>query len=237
MNRLALTICVLGVAAAGFTPVLLYAKQGRSPDAPAVSAAPDSERVTIAVWTPPARDQSTPSMSAPAAVGTPVEAVYMDALPATYEGDYDDPIWAVVTRGARLHADADVSSPTTWFYGVGAKLHVVGYRGGWYQVVDPETSRRGFIYARHYLEALRGPDATPAVAKAPPPPQTALAEPSEAAKPVTPASTQASRVNPLLLAPPETAAPAPAAVRPARPAFAASRPGSVSSLLDQAIRR
>jgi hypothetical protein len=236
MNRLAKTICILGVAAAGFTPVLLYAKQdGRSASVGSgASAVSNPEAVTVAVWTPPARAGAAQLVPA---VAAPLEAVYTDALPATYEGDYDDPIWAVVTRGARLHSDPDVSSPTTWFYAIGSKLHVVGYRGGWYQVVDPESSRRGFIYARHYLDALRGPDAElPVVAKTETPVQTALAEPAETPKP---AVQHASRAMPLLLAPAETAvsAPAPASVRSTRPAFVAARPGSVTSLLNQAIRR
>jgi hypothetical protein len=235
MNRLAQTICILGVAAAGFTPVLLYAKQdgGSASVESGASAVSNSEAVTIAVWTPPARADAAAQVM-PAVTEAPLDAVYMDALPAIYEGDYDDPIWAVVTRGARLHSDPDVSSPTTWFYAPGSKLHVVGYRGGWYQVVDPESSRRGFVYARHYLDALRGPDAElPVVAKTETPVQTALAEPAEAPKPVK----HASRAGPFLLAPAETAAPAPASVRSERPSFVAARPGSVTSLVNQAIRR
>ncbi len=232
MNRLAQTICILGVAAAGFTPVLLYAKQdGRSASAESgASAASNPEAMTVAVWTPPARADAAQAM--PAVAEASLDAVYMDALPASYEGDYDDPIWAVVTRGARLHSDPDVSSPTTWFYATGAKLHVVGYRGGWYQVADPESSRRGFIYASHYLDALRGPDAElPVVAKAETPVQTALAEPAEAPKP---AVKHASRAGPFLLAPPEAVEQPRAVSASPRPA---SRPGGVAGLLDKAIRR
>ena len=233
MNRLAQTICILGVAAAGFTPVLLYAKQdGRSPSVESADVAtPKAE--SIAVWTPPNRPQPHFSFAAPIeesefAAPALAEAVYAEALPAAYEGDYDDPIWAVVTRGAKLHTDPDISSPTSWFYGAGAKLHVLGYRQGWYHVADPETSRRGFIYARYYLEALRGPDATlPVVAKATAPTQTALAEPAETPKPVR----HASRDVPMLLAPPPTVEPA---VRASR---TVSQPRGVAALLDKAIRR
>lgn len=238
MNRLTQTICILGVAAAGFTPVLLYAKQdGRAPSAASGAlSASNPEAVTVAVWTPPGRNDASFAALLARDAAAPVEAVYADALPAAYEGDYDDPLWAVVTRGARLRADPDISSPTTWFYAVGAKLHVVGYRQGWYQVVDPESSRRGFIFARHYLDALRGPDAVPMVAKVETPAQTALAEPAPAETPVV---RHASRAGPYLLAPPETAetaAPVPV-VRSTRPSFVAARPGSVTSLLNQAIRR
>lgn len=232
MNRLTQTICVLGVAAAGLTPVLLYANQdGRAPAALSGGlSASNPEAVTVAVWTPPGRSEPSFADLLASDLAAPIDAVYADALPATYEGDYDDPLWAVVTRGARLHADPDVASPTTWFYGVGAKLHVVGYRQGWYQVVDPETSRRGFIFARHYLEALRGPDATPVMAKVETLPQTALAEPAPAETPVL--RHASSRTAPYLLAPSETPAPV---VRAAT--RTASRPGGVAGLLDKAIRR
>ena len=197
MNRIALSICVLGVVAAGYSPVVLYANQdGHAPDAQAVAipSAPaetaeittgsiNPNAVTVAVWSPPPASFAAPLDEAAlkeaplsAHYGIP-QAVYSDALPAAYEGDYDAPIWAIVTRGAKLHADPDVSSPTTWFYAVGTKLNVVGYRQGWYQVVDPATARRGFIYAQYYLDALSGPGDAPVVAKAPALTQTALAEP------------------------------------------------------------
>ncbi len=236
MNRLAQTICILGVAAAGFAPVLLYAKQdGRSPSVESADVAnPKAE--TIAVWTPPSRPQPHASFAAPIeetefAAPAPPEAVYAEALPAVYEGDYDDPIWAVVARGAKLHTDPDISSPTTWYYGVGAKLHVLGFRQGWYHVVDPETSRRGFIYARYYLEALRSPDATlPVVAKTASPTQTALAEPAPA-EAQKQAVRHASRDVPMLLAPTPAVEPAARASRTVR------QPRGVAALLDKAIRR
>ena len=132
-----------------------------------------------------------------------------------------------------------MSSPTTWFYAVGTKLNVVGYRQGWYQVVDPESARRGFIYAAQYLDALRGPDETPAVVatKAPHLTQTALAEPVPAA-PAKPAVKLASRATPYLLAPPPTVIPAAQTVIPSpRTSIAASRSESMASLLDRAMRR
>ncbi len=174
------------------------------------------------------------------------EAIYSDALPAVYDGEYDNPIWAVVMRGAKLHSEPGVSSPTTWVYAVGTKLNVVGYRQGWYQIVDPVSSRRGFIYANYYLEALSGPTnnaVVPTVAKAPAPAptRTALAEPAPAvtAKPAAPRVSQSSlsRLAPAepvqQLAPPATRA---RFVPTARPSYAANRDG-VESLLEKAMRR
>jgi hypothetical protein len=241
MNRLALTICVLGVAVAGYTPVTLSANQDqRAPEAGAVaslthtttvSKLANPKAVSVAVWTPP-----LPSFSAPLEQPTLPEAVYSEALPSAYNGDYDMPVWAVVTRGARLHSGPSVSSSTLWFYPVGAQLHLVGYRQGWFKVVDPQTLRQGYIYAAHYLDALRGPTATPTVvANAPQPAPTELAEPAQAA-PVKLAARPVSQATPSLLAPadiPAAEAPAPATPAP----IAARRSESVASLLDRAIRR
>jgi hypothetical protein len=191
--------------------------------------------VTVAVWTPP-----LPSFAAPLEEPALPEAVYGDELPSAYDGDLDTPVWAVVTRGARLHAGPDVSSSTLWFYPVGTQLHLIGYRQGWFKVVDPETLRQGYIYAAHYLDALRGPAETPTVvANAPHPAPTELAEPAHAA-PVKLAARPVSQVTPSLLAPAdvpaaEASAEAPAPVTPTP--IAARRSESVASLLDRAIRR
>ena len=216
---------------------------------PIANASSEPKAESAAVWSPPgvpAAAASSDEIAVKAsAIPAQAEAIYSDALPALYEGEYDVPIWEVVTRGAKLHSDPGVSSPTTWFYAVGTKLNVVGYRRGWYEVVDPVSSRRGFIYANYYLEALRGPASdpvVPVVAKppAPTPTRTALAEPAPAvtAKPA-PRVSQSSLSR---LAPPEPAqrlAPAatPASLVPtARPAYAAKRDG-VESLLEKALRR
>jgi hypothetical protein len=50
------------------------------------------------------------------------------------------------------------------FYQLGTELQLIGYEGGWFQVVDPGTSQRGWIYAK-YLEAIRGPHQTEAASQ------------------------------------------------------------------------
>ncbi len=202
----------------------------------AVSEAPGGENphaVTIAVWTPPASSPALPREEVQQ-VSAPV-ALYTDSLPATYDGEYDTPIWAVVTRGARLHAGPDVSSSTTWFYAAGAKLHLTGYRQGWFKVVDPETSRTGYIFAQHYLYALRAPDAKPALVatKTTNLVHTASAEPTEMA-PAKQAVKHAWRNQMSLLAPSDTVE---QPVAPSRPQSVTGRSDGVASLLDRALRR
>lgn len=253
MNRLIFVLGFLGVVATGYAPVVLYANEdGHTADvrtaaiqaAPvAPLASPTSSDETVAVWSPPQLPASPPRNDIAvkeSAIPTKAEAIYADALPALYEGEYDAPIWAVVTRGAKLHADANVSSPTTWLYPVGAKLNVIGYRRGWFEVADPESARRGFIYANYYLEALSTPISAPLVAKVETPPaiptpaptRTALAEPAPA--PVVKRTAGRQWQSSLSrLAPPPTPT---NFVASARPSSAPNRDG-VESLLEKAMRR
>ena len=48
--------------------------------------------------------------------------------------------WVVVIRWATVHSGPSVSAPTVRFYSVGTELHLIGYRDGWFQVLDPVTS-------------------------------------------------------------------------------------------------
>ena len=85
-------------------------------------------------------------------------------LPSTSEGS--ETTAAVTTRGYELgrsdtlgyvHSGPSVSAPTVRFYSVGTELHLIGYRNDWFQVLDPVASERGWIYAKYYLQAIRGP--------------------------------------------------------------------------------
>ena len=59
--------------------------------------------------------------------------------------------------GATEHSGPSVSAPTVRYYPVGTELHLIGYEQGWFQVLDPVTSQRGWIYEKYYLQAIRGP--------------------------------------------------------------------------------
>jgi hypothetical protein len=85
-----------------------------------------------------------------------------------------DPIWFVVTRAARLHDGPSVSSPIVHLYPVGTELRSIDYRQGWYRVLDPTTSRTGWIYERYYLHVIPGPGQTRLIAQVPPPTRVAL---------------------------------------------------------------
>jgi hypothetical protein len=64
--------------------------------------------------------------------------------------------WVVVIRFATVHSGPLVSAPTVRFYSVGTELQLIGHQYGWFEVLDPATSQRGWIYERYYLQAIRG---------------------------------------------------------------------------------
>jgi hypothetical protein len=76
---------------------------------------------------------------------------------------------AKIALATALHSKPSVSSPTIGFYGPGAELKVVGALGGWFQVVDPATQQRGWVFYR-YLTSGGPTPAQAAVAAAEPPP-------------------------------------------------------------------
>src|SRR5262245_41039413 len=85
-----------------------------------------------------------------------------------------DPIWFVVSRAARLHDGPSVSSPIMHLYAVGTELRSIGYQQGWFRVLDPTTSRTGWIYERYYLHVIPGPGQTKLIAQGSPPTRLAL---------------------------------------------------------------
>jgi hypothetical protein len=51
------------------------------------------------------------------------------------------------------------------FYPVGTELKFIGYAQGWFHVLEPATSRTGWIYERYYLDAISGPGQTRLIAQ------------------------------------------------------------------------
>jgi hypothetical protein len=50
-----------------------------------------------------------------------------------------------------------VSAPIVSYYSVGTELELIDHRQGWFQVLHPATSQRGWIYEKYYLQAIRAP--------------------------------------------------------------------------------
>lgn len=70
----------------------------------------------------------------------------------------DEPAeWAEVTLAAKVHNAPSVSAPIVRHYRVGTKLRVIDRAPGWIKVVDPTTSKEGWIYEK-YLSPIEDPD-------------------------------------------------------------------------------
>src|SRR5262245_43146458 len=147
---------------------------------------------------------------------------------ASFEGGIParDPegFWFVASRAAWVHAGPSVSSSIEHAYRIGTELKVVGHEQGWFHVLDPTTSRTGWIYERYYLQAIPGPGQIQfAVRQEPIPVKVALAAPTS--KPL--ARIQKSR--------PKQKIAKPQRERPVR--IASARNESVADIMERAFRR
>jgi hypothetical protein len=243
MKRLLLSACIVGLVFAGPT----NSPQGQFASEPlnvAVAAPPVSGGVSSRAKSRyPGLQQVALRSSAVGAVqadGTPVASIddlFAPALPQTAKPQDakasdarlvdESAMWVVVTRGAWMHSGPSVATPVVGHQSPGKEMHLIDSSQGWYQVFDPETGKRGWIYAKYYVEPIDRPgQKRVAVVQEPQAPVNAApvvsASPSKAVRRVL--------QQPRFLAPPE--------VQPQR-AVSRARPSSdgVASLLDRAFRR
>src|SRR6516225_5589069 len=167
MKRLLLSLCLVGAVFPGHNRPLLHTAQGPTTPAepratflladPMPEARPPPLGVRIAV---PSlmmrRDRQSISTSRENIERAPLPSSE-PSVPPPPEAEKHEAIWAVVIRGATVHSGPSVSAPTVRFYAVGTELQLINYQDGWFQVLDPTTSQRGWIYEKYYLEAIRGP--------------------------------------------------------------------------------
>ena len=243
MKRLLLSACIVGVVFAGHT----NSPQGQfvsEPPKVAVAAPPVSGGVSSRAKSQyPDLQQVALRSSAVGALqadGTPVASIddlFAPALPqAKPEEDAkasdarlvdESAMWVVVTRGAWMHSGPSVATPVVGHQSPGKEMHLIDSSQGWYQVFDPDTGKRGWVYAKYYLEPIDRPGQKRVAAVQAP------QAPINAAPVVSAAPSKAVRKvlqQPRFLAPPE--------VQPQRALsrFRTSSDG-VASLLDRAFRR
>jgi hypothetical protein len=127
-----------------------------------------------------------------------------------------------------VHSGPSVSAPTVRFYAVGTELQLIDYQHGWFQVLDPATAQRGWIYEKYYLEAVRGPGQI----------VIGLQEPASPKQKI-PKQKIASAAKPAPhLRPAKQVGPRPA--KKSQPLIASApryRPETMASILDSALRR
>jgi len=61
--------------------------------------------------------------------------------------------WVIVLLPARVHTGPSVDTPITDFYPIGTPLRATGYQRDWFEIIEPSTSKTGWIY-RKYLGAI-----------------------------------------------------------------------------------
>ena len=91
------------------------------------------------------------------------QSVASEERAATIESDSagQEPERAKVVLAAALHSEGSVSSPTVRIYPPGTELQVVERVNGWYQVSDPLTQQRGWIFEK-YLASIDSPSVSQA---------------------------------------------------------------------------
>jgi len=202
MKRLLLSLWLVGAAFPGHAPRVLPTAQGPPASAEqlveARAASPLSGSATLESMpepphlgvermadrslvmrqdmqsaTPPLEDGQTKNLSAHL---PRTEETHEPSVPIP-EGK-NEAIWVEVIRWATVHVGPSVSAPTVRFYPVGTELHLIDYQDGWFQVLDPATLQRGWIYEKYYLQAIGGPGQGRVVARnSPSPPRVALRVP------------------------------------------------------------
>jgi hypothetical protein len=255
MKRLLLSACLIGVVFAGYPPHPLQTIKA-TPAVPiadpgnerAVSIVPKSrtvERVAYRASETAASLQadtkgsplepSVEDMFKPALLQTPeIKAPTRDEANLD-EADRDEAadenaMWVKVIRGAMVHSGPSVSAPVVSHFGIGTELHLIDSQQGWFQVFDPATGERGWVYAKYYVEPIDRPSGkrVAAVQEAEAPVEAA---PAPAPAAVPPRAVRRVLQQPSFLGPPQVQA---ERAQPSRPWL---REDSVASLLDRALRR
>jgi len=166
MNRLLLSLCLLGAALATANTLLL--QRSACPAVDNEMAALSSVRIIA----PPKAQSSTPPgkrLEAHKAIDKALAGASQD-LTGSLRGDettVPGPLdkveskpsktgnqiaeWAEVSIVAKVHTEPSVSAPIVRYYHVGTKLRVLERQADWTKIVDPVTSKQGWIYGKYLI--------------------------------------------------------------------------------------
>lgn len=202
MKRLLLSVCLVGVVFAGHTrspqsmsdPLatqpLNVARAASVPGGASDQAKSQAAGFQRVALSSPA--VGSPAVGASQPGGTPtanIDELFAPALPQVASREEDakasddaklideSAMWVVVIRGAWMHRGPSVSTPVVGHQSPGKEMHLLDSLQGWYQVFDPETGKRGWVYAKYYLEPIDRPGQKRVVVQTPLPPTQAAAEP------------------------------------------------------------
>jgi hypothetical protein len=241
MKRLLLSVCLVGVVFVGYPPKFPQTNQVPPATADsmtserAVSIVPKSRIVQRVAYRSSATDTAEQATLKGSPLEPTVEEMFEPALPQTSEAKDESKdeaadesaMWVKVIRGATVHSGPSVSAPVVSYLAVGKELHLVDSQQEWFQVFDPTTGQRGWVYAKYYVEPIDRPSGKRVAVQEPQAPVEAA--PAPVATP--PKAVRRVLQQPNFLAPPQVQV---ETARPSRPWF---REDSVASLLDRALRR
>jgi hypothetical protein len=193
MNRLLLSVCLVGAASTG-GHTLLHINQHLP-----TSVQTAEPQLALAV-ADTAHLNDTPVHAGPQMFASAEERQWVlpkigdqSPVPSSSEGANEEPVLVVVTLGTMLHASPNVSAAIIRFYPVGTKLHVISHEQDWFQLRDPATAQTGWIY-KLYLDLADGRERV-AVQDSAPAPMVRVQE-HKVSVPPTRAKRRITRVQP-----------------------------------------
>jgi hypothetical protein len=83
----------------------------------------------------------------------PVAIIEKPAAAVLPETPYHQSTWVMVLLPAKVHTGPSVDTPIIHFYPVGTPLRATRYQRDWFEIIEPSTSKTGWIY-RKYLGAI-----------------------------------------------------------------------------------
>ena len=83
----------------------------------------------------------------------PLGIIEKPAAAVLPETPYHESTWVMVLIPARVHTGPSVDTPIIQFYPVGTPLRATRYQRDWFEIIEPSTSKTGWIY-RKYLGAI-----------------------------------------------------------------------------------
>ena len=83
----------------------------------------------------------------------PLAIIEKPAAAVLPETPYHQSTWVMVLIPARVHTGPSVDTPIIQFYPVGTPLRATRYQRDWFEIIEPSTSKTGWIY-RKYLGAI-----------------------------------------------------------------------------------
>jgi hypothetical protein len=89
----------------------------------------------------------------------PLAIIEKPAAAVLPETPYHESTWVMVLLPARVHTGPSVDTPIIHFYPVGTPLRATRYQHEWFEIIEPSTSKSGWIY-RKYLGAISDSEQT-----------------------------------------------------------------------------